>query len=336
MIIRLMIRAKKDSISTGKKSGLVFCLWGIPAQKLKAKIQKIATEENAMNMIAFETNCNPAAQGDKFCNTNNFQAINNTLMSLQLPPIHWLPKQAEVTTLTSHSMKFVNQTIELHKVFMERITSMQHEHLDPEKQSKLLQAIQSQPLQSFTHAMQQISCIPNLWALASKAQTFGDKNQNKTLPKACIAAFYIYTMASPFYRILNAKLRHPDCLVTAKPFLPYLRILHHAGSQALKHKVTLWRGVALHLPEYEKNKGQVIVWNTVSSTTPNKNVALSFIGIQGKRTLFRIDAKNALSIQAFSAFQSEEEYLLLPGTKLKIENVTHQPCGICLVHLLEV
>ena len=120
------------------------------------------------------------------------------------------------------------------------------------------------------------------------------------------------------------------------PFLPYLRILHHAGSQALKHKVTLWRGVALHLPEYEKTKGQVIVWNTVSSTTPNKSVALSFLGIQGKRTLFQIDAKNAVSIQAFSAFQSEEEYLLLPGTKLKIENVTHQASGICLVHLLEV
>jgi hypothetical protein len=44
----------------------------------------------------------------------------------------------------------------------------------------------------------------------------------------------------------------------------------------------------------------------------------------------------AVGIRDFSAFTDEEEFILLPGTQLKVTNVTTERGGLCTVTLTEL
>ena len=60
------------------------------------------------------------------------------------------------------------------------------------------------------------------------------------------------------------------------------------------------------------------------------------MGSSGTRLLFEISAKRGGGIKAFSAFQGEEEYLLAPGTQLKVRKVVNETGGLVRVLLDEV
>ena len=60
------------------------------------------------------------------------------------------------------------------------------------------------------------------------------------------------------------------------------------------------------------------------------------MGNSGIRLLFEITAKRGGGIKAFSAFQGEEEYLLAPGTQLKVTKVTNETGGLVRVQLNEL
>ncbi|MFI6983523.1 hypothetical protein ACIBSV_33595 [Embleya sp. NPDC050154] len=57
---------------------------------------------------------------------------------------------------------------------------------------------------------------------------------------------------------------------------------------------------------------------------------------RGKRTLFEVLPDRAVGIRRFSAFTDEEEFILLPGTQLKVTNVKAERGGLCTVHLTEL
>mmetsp|Transcript_27580 Transcript_27580/g.46697 ORF Transcript_27580/g.46697 Transcript_27580/m.46697 type:complete len:143 (+) Transcript_27580:1259-1687(+) len=95
-----------------------------------------------------------------------------------------------------------------------------------------------------------------------------------------IAAIYLYTTGSNFYRKLNAGLRDPD-RNKIKAFFPYLRLLLEAFRQLevmCSKNVTVWRGVKLDLRDQYK-KGSRIVWWGVSSCTIKRAVAEGRDGI---------------------------------------------------------
>jgi hypothetical protein len=143
------------------------------------------------------------------------------------------------------------------------------------------------------------------------------------------AALHLYTMESALYRRLNAALRHPD-RTHARPYFTYLKLLLRSLARLKPAPISLWRGVKADLRTAYPD-GRTVTWWGVSSCTPNLDVARGFLGATGQRTLFEVRAQSAVSIKKYSAFQAEEEYVLPPGTRLRVVQAKLEPGG--LVHL---
>jgi len=157
----------------------------------------------------------------------------------------------------------------------------------------------------------------------------------KKATKEHTAAVYLYTMASAFYRDLNAALRNPD-RDKLKPYYSYLRLLAEAMIVLPAAKsVVLWRGVGLDL-EKDHKVGADVTWWGVSSCTPKLAVANGFLGSSGPRTLFSVHSNTAVPIQELSAFKGEEEFILAPGTRLEVDAVVREANGLVRVTLKEL
>ncbi|MEU3099938.1 ADP-ribosyltransferase domain-containing protein [Streptomyces sp. NPDC006967] len=149
-----------------------------------------------------------------------------------------------------------------------------------------------------------------------------------------ISALYLYTCESGFYREINAVLRSSD-RERVVPYLPYLRLLFSAMEALPAQTRPLWRGVALDLRS-QYPLGRTVTWWGVSSCTSEPGVARAFLGGRGRRTLFEVTPARAVGIRQFSAFTGEEEYILAPGTQLKVTEVKAERGGLCTVRLTEL
>ncbi|MFC8265859.1 ADP-ribosyltransferase domain-containing protein [Streptomyces cinereoruber] len=165
-------------------------------------------------------------------------------------------------------------------------------------------------------------------AKAASAQDSGG------LSADAVAALYLYTCESAFYREINAVLRSPD-RERLVPYLPYLRLLFSAVAELPVRKEPLWRGVALDLRS-QYPVGRTVTWWGVSSCTSEPAVARRFLGSRGRRTLFEVTPTRAVGIRRFSAFTGEEEYILTPGTQLEVTEVKAERGGLCTVRLTEL
>merc|ERR1719238_1150768 len=97
----------------------------------------------------------------------------------------------------------------------------------------------------------------------------------------------------------------------------------------------LWRGVCLDLAADHPVDSEVVWWGA-SSCTPKLSVAKGFLGGSGKRTLFHVNHSSAVPIKQYSAFRGEEEWLLGPGTRLKVDSVLKKSGGLTEVKLVEL
>ena len=79
----------------------------------------------------------------------------------------------------------------------------------------------------------------------------------------------------------------------------------------------------------------MVTWWGISSCTAKRSVASSFLGTSGRRMLFEVVPQQAVSIRRYSAFTGEDEYLLSPGTQLKVTEVNNEKSGLCTVKLEE-
>jgi len=172
---------------------------------------------------------------------------------------------------------------------------------------------------------------------ASEALTAGRKNCPASQEQ--IAAFYLYTMETQFYRRLNASMRDEDRSL-ATPFFGYLRLLFSGLETMAKTAISnqkagqLFRGVHLDL-SVDHEIGDEVVWWGASSCTPKMSVAKGFLGSSGNRTLFTVNHMSAVPIKEFSAFRGEEEWLLAPGTKLRVDKVEKKNGGLFEITLQE-
>jgi hypothetical protein len=155
-----------------------------------------------------------------------------------------------------------------------------------------------------------------------------------TLSADEIAALYLYTCESAFYRQINATLRNPD-RTRIVPYIPYLRLLFSAVWRLPAHEEPLWRGVSLDLRS-QYPLGRTVTWWGVSSCTSKLSVAQGFLGHRGKRTLFEVRPVRAVGIRSFSAFNGEEEFILAPGTQLEVTDVRAERGGLYTVKLNEL
>lgn len=157
-----------------------------------------------------------------------------------------------------------------------------------------------------------------------------------------IAAIHLYTQGwlpakNSLYFVLNDRLRQEDRKVM-EPFLLYFRLLMEGISKLPTSTANVWRGIrGNHSDKFVK--GKKFYWWAFSSCTENGAVLESgdtFLGTEGERTLFSIDVSSGVRINHFSSFSSEEELLLLPGTKLHVKNTISPAPGLVIVSLEEV
>ncbi|MFG2874588.1 ADP-ribosyltransferase domain-containing protein [Streptomyces sp. NPDC048337] len=338
-IVEEILKAKQDADEEDR--GVVFAWWGAHARNLKRVVLRLQKKYPDVEVRHID-HANPAAQGDIFCEGDHFAMVNEALASLGSEGIDWLPSRgwdqgavgAGGSDVSARMGAFIESTMNLHQLYLERLTSVKDEGL-------VLPAITGvfdTPLMDFQDAVAPVTeTLSGLTGHIERSRDFGKRRADEmsgSLSADAIAALYLYTCESAFYREINAVLRSPD-RTRVTPYLPYLRLLFSAVAGLPTHTQPLWRGVSLDL-RAQYPVGRTVTWWGVSSCTSELSVARSFLGSRGKRTLFEVTPAQAVGIRSFSAFTGEEEYILTPGTQLKVTDVKSERGGLCTVRLTEV
>ncbi|TQF01568.1 uracil-DNA glycosylase [Kitasatospora acidiphila] len=340
-IVEEILAAKQNAAEEDR--GVVFGWWGAHARTLKKVVQRLEKKYPGVEVRHID-HPNPAAQGDIFCDGDHFRVVNEALASVGADEVDWLPSVGWHTPaagaggadseLADRMGAFIANTMELHQLYLDRLAGVKDEGL-------VLPAITGvfdTPLMDFRDAVEPVAkLLRGLDRHVALSHEFGKRRADEAagiLSADAIAALYLYTCESAFYREINAILRSPD-RSRLTPYLPYLRLLFAAVSQLPARSEPLWRGVALDLRS-QYPVGKTVTWWGVSSCTPKLGVAQAFLGSRGKRTLFQVLPLRATGIQNFSAFTGEEEYILLPGTQLQVTDVKAERGGLCTVTLSEL
>ncbi|MFE0188549.1 ADP-ribosyltransferase domain-containing protein [Streptomyces sp. NPDC058989] len=340
-IVEEILRAKQNADEEDR--GVVFAWWGAHARNLKKIVLRLQEKYPEVEVRHID-HPNPAAQGDIFCEGDPFGTVNAALASLGAEEIDWLPStgwnelaaEADGTNgdLAARMGAFIASTMELHQLYLERLAGVKDEGL-------VLPAITGvfdTPLMDFRDAVGPVAkLLSGLDRHVELSHEFGKRRADEvadSLSADAIAALYLYTCESAFYREINAILRSPD-RTRIIPYLPYLRLLFSAVSRLPARTESLWRGVSLDL-RAQYPLGRTVTWWGVSSCTSKLSVARAFLGSRGKRTLFEVLPVRAVGIHSFSAFTDEEEFILSPGTQLKVTDVKAERGGLCTVQLTEL
>ncbi|MFE4215292.1 ADP-ribosyltransferase domain-containing protein [Streptomyces sp. NPDC056844] len=340
-IVEEILKAKQNADEEDRY--VVFAWWGAHARSLKNVVLRLQKEYPEVEVRHID-HPNPAAQGDVFCEGEHFGTVNAALTSLGADEIDWLPSRgwnepAEgpggADDGTADRMgAFIASTMELHQLYLDRLAGVKDEGL-------VLPAITGvfdTPLLEFQEAVGPVvSLLAGIDRHVGRSYEFGKRRADEVdgeLSADAVAALHLYTCESAFYREINAVLRSPD-RTKVVPYLPYLRLLFSAVSRLPAHTAPLWRGVSLDL-RAQYPLGRTVTWWGVSSCTSEAAVARSFLGSRGKRTLFEVTPARAVGIRRYSAFTGEEEFILSPGTQLKVTGVTAERGGLCTVRLTEL
>ena len=340
-IVEEILKAKQDADEPDR--GVVFAWWGVHARNLKNVVRRLERKYPRVRVRHID-HANPAAQGDIFCDGDHFAMVNAALGALGADEIDWLPSKgwnkpsaqaAGPDADTADRMgAFIASTMELHKLYLERLASVKDEGLA----LPAITGVFDTPLLDFRSAIAPVTkLLPNLDWYVELADEFGHERAADGahgLSADDIAALYLYTCESAFYRRMNATLRDPD-RSRVVPYLAYLRLLFSAVSRLPVRTEPLWRGVALDL-RAQYPVGATVTWWGVSSCTSELSVARSFLGGRGRRTLFEVRPVRAVGIREFSAFRGEEEFILAPGTQLTVTEVRAERNGLCTVRLTEL
>jgi uracil DNA glycosylase len=331
-IVEEILRAKQDAAEEDR--GVVFAWWGAHARGLKTLVTRLQKKYPGVEVRHID-HPNPAAQGDIFCDNEHFATVNEALRSLGADEIDWLPSvgwNAHQDPAALRMGDFIASTMELHKLYLERLESVKDEGLA----LPAINGVFDTPLMDFRAALAStVGVLKGLDWHIEASHTFGQKQaESSNLSADEVAALYLYTCESAFYRQINATLRDPD-RDRIVPYLPYLRLLFSAVSRLPARREPLWRGVRMDLRR-QYPLGQTVTWWGVSSCTSSLGVARAFMGGSGKRTLFEVVPLRAVGIRSYSAFTGEEEYILTPGTQLTVTDVTTERGGLCTVKLTEL
>ncbi|MHA7957853.1 ADP-ribosyltransferase domain-containing protein [Streptomyces sp. L500] len=343
-IVEEILKAKQNAAEEDR--GVVFAWWGAHARNLKKIVLKLQEKYPEVEVRHID-HANPAAQGDLFCEGGHFGVVNDALASLGMDQIDWLPSKgwndaaAEAGGgadggVAERMGAFIASTMELHQLYLERLAGVKDEGLA----LPAITGVFDTPLMEFREAVAPVAeLLSGLGRHVDLSHDFGKRRADEAagaggLSADAIAALYLYTCESAFYREINAILRAPD-RSRLIPYLPYLRLLFSAVSGLPARTEPLWRGVSLDL-RAQYPVGRTVTWWGVSSCTSKLGVARAFLGSSGKRTLFEVTPARAVGIQDFSAFTGEEEFILAPGTQLKVTDVKTERGGLCTVRLTEL
>ncbi|CAF1452191.1 unnamed protein product [Adineta ricciae] len=156
------------------------------------------------------------------------------------------------------------------------------------------------------------------------------------------AAIRLYTIEwdkphRSLYSMVNYHLKNID----REKLLPYFRYLKLFITALVKlpcvPPLTVWRGVTKNLSD-DFPPGTRVTWWAFSSTTSEMTVLENnmYLGSEGDRTLFSVEAINGRTIKAHSHFVTEDEILLLPGTHMIVQSQLSPAAQLHIIHLKQV
>jgi hypothetical protein len=156
------------------------------------------------------------------------------------------------------------------------------------------------------------------------------------------AAIRLYTIEwseshQSLYLMLNRTLKR-EARENLRPYFKYLKLLLTALVKLPSvPQLTVWRGVNRDFSA-EFPPGTPVTWWAFSSCTAALTVLENniYLDSTGKRTLFSVEAINGRSIGAHSHFITEDEILLLPGTRMIVKSQLSPAPDLHVIHLKQV
>jgi len=175
---------------------------------------------------------------------------------------------------------------------------------------------QHMPLMKLDEAMKEIIFMnPDIKKHIDQA-TIGCKKVNTKLTLDESAAIYLYTMQTPVHIKLNDALRSENRNELEKWF-PYLKLLITALNKLPSlGNITVYRGVEGDISFDLENK-PIQRWWSINSCSKNLSVIESYLGESG--TFFIIETSYGKNISEYSAMSDEEEIILMPGTRVRLQ-----------------
>ncbi|CAF1138294.1 unnamed protein product [Didymodactylos carnosus] len=147
------------------------------------------------------------------------------------------------------------------------------------------------------------------------------------LTQAESAALHLYTMEwgdRSFYHIFNNALQDAN-RAALKPWSPYLKPLDTALKNLPSTKLILQCAVHAEVSRSFKH-GQLLAWWSLNPCSSSFNVIKDFLGPDS--TLFMIEAANGKSISSYTCHVNENEFVLMPGTRLKVVKLQYDEKNI--------
>lgn len=156
------------------------------------------------------------------------------------------------------------------------------------------------------------------------------------------AAIRLYTIEwndrdQSLYTMLNHTLKSGN-REQLQPYFKYLKLFLTALAKLpCVPQSTVWRGVTKDLNE-EFSPGTVITWWAFSSCTDELTVLNNklYLGTTGTRTLFSVETINGRTISDHSYFATEDEVLLLPGTRMIVHTKFSPTSDLHIIHLKQL
>lgn len=165
----------------------------------------------------------------------------------------------------------------------------------------------------------------------------------KGLTAGHAATVHVYTQDTPLYKGLNGALGGwgDGGAAASAHYLPYAKLLTAALKRMPRFEGRLFRGVRLAAAGLLDGAvvGDVLELDSFVSTSTSSDVLLdkTFLGMGdiGERTVFQYIAFTAVDIQRYSAM-NEQEVLLLPGTRVRIDSIQQYANGVTEVQCHEL
>jgi hypothetical protein len=199
---------------------------------------------------------------------------------------------------------------------------MEHNHFVNNSLSELQEANRN-PIYGYQHLLvltleeatkEIIPLVPGVANYVSTAKK--ECNRHSTLlTRDESAAIYLYSMQTPIFSSLNNTLRTKS-RPALKPWFAFLNLFITALKKLPSTKDIVWRGINDDVSSMFVDN-DVQIWWSVNSCSMALNVVEFYLGEKG--TVLAIDAIHAKDISAFSAMPDEKEFVLIPGTCVRVK-----------------
>ncbi|CAF4573936.1 unnamed protein product [Rotaria socialis] len=165
--------------------------------------------------------------------------------------------------------------------------------------------------------------VANLDENIRKAKLRANKSSRSILNIDESAAIYLYTMQvneTSFSRILNQALRSDDQRIVKEYWLKYLQLLWQALKKLPSVRGHVFQCATAKINEKYPKEQMITWWGITSCTQTPDEIVGSFLG--KKLTLLNIKIINGKDISEYSCKSYETEIILLPGTRLRVKDLS--------------